>query len=80
MITIPASELKAMDRRLAEQQQLLREQQAMIERIIECLQPWMDAVKEYQAAQAAQAEPAPAAPEPAGYVAVNLTQLIRGEK
>jgi small-conductance mechanosensitive channel len=77
LISIPSDELKAMDRRLAEQQQLLREQQAMIERIIECLQPWLDAVKEYQARQA---EPAPAAPEPAGYVAVNLTQIIRGEK
>jgi len=77
LITIPSGELKVMDAKIQAQQQLLREQQAMIERIIECLQPWLDAVKEYQARQA---EPAPAAPEPAGYVAVNLTQIIRGEK
>ena len=53
LISIPSDELKAMDRRLAEQQQLLREQQQVlqeqeqrIERIFVLLQPWINAGKE----------------------------------
>ncbi len=66
LVSVPADELKAMDRTIREQGQLLREQEALLERIMELMKPLIEAGKEQQA------PPAPGSGE-----CTNMDQMIR---